>query len=693
MRDSGGDMADHERMRAPLEPANRPQAFRGTGRVFGSLRQDVVLATIVLLAIALMLVPVPTAVVDLLLAANLALGLVMLSSVVLLADPLRLAAFPSLLIIATLVRLAANVSTTRLILGGADGGAVVRAFGNVVFADSVVVGLVVFALITVIQFVVIARGAERIAEVTARFMLDALPGKQQAIDADVRAGAIDRHEASRRRARLATESQFFGSMDGAMKFIKGDAIATVIVVMINLLGGMIVALGQQGMSLGEAAATYSVLSIGEGLAAQVPALMAAAAAGILVARRARDGSATRDDGALGFDLFSQLGATPAALVVSGLVLLLLAVLPGMPMAPFAILAIVCLLAAYGRKLWQPRRAHIAVSQRLWDGLTVPSGHAEGVLPWPVDAHHEPAGGEAIYVVLGAQVASNLTATTLGPELAALGLMRERVSQRLGFALPPIVLIAPSANAAVALPPISLASDEICLVWRGVARSWQRVSFADDPKGVADALALGLLEAAHTLITSDVARAWCVAFAATPHRAALIGEVVPARASLAEITELLRELAREQVGVADLEAILRAIATTPASDGSEMLRLARIRLTLSDQITQSVAEGQVVAAWHIDPLAEDAIRGAITQRGAQAHLALTPELASELVEATKRALAGQDAVPFSSQTILVPGDIRYHVRALLAPELPHVAVVAHGELRPGAIVVPRGQIAI
>lgn len=686
-------MADQARARGTSDDLASSLAARGARRILGSHRQDVVLAAIVLLAIALMLVPVPTVVVDLLLAANLALGLVMLSSVVLLADPLRLAAFPSLLIIATLIRLAANVSTTRLILGGADGGAVVRAFGNVVFADSVVVGLVVFALITVIQFVVIARGAERIAEVTARFMLDALPGKQQAIEADVRAGAIDRHEASRRRARLATESQFFGSMDGAMKFIKGDAIATVIVVMINVLGGMIVALGQQGLSLGEAAATYSVLSIGEGLAAQVPALMAAAAAGILVARRARDGNATRDDGALGFDLFSQLGATPAALIVSGLVLLLLAVLPGMPAAPFAILGGVCLLAVYGTNLWQPRRAQVAVSAQLWRGIEIPRGPDERGLAWPAAPAGEGADDESIYILLGERAANAVTAR-LPSELAALAHMRDLASQRLGFVLPPIVLIAASPQAPVALPAVSLASDEICLVWHRVARGWQRVAAGTEPNTLADAVARGLLETAHTLISSEVTRAWCVAFAATPHRAALLGEVVPGRASYAEFTELLRELAREQVALADLETILRAIATTPAGDGSAATQLARIRIALSDQITQGVAEGQRVGAWHIDPLAEDAIRGAIMQRGEQAYLALAPALAGELVEATKRALAGQAVDPFGlPPTIVVPGDIRWHVRALLAPELPHVAVVAHDELRPGAIVVPRGQIAI
>ncbi|MDH4278833.1 MAG: flagellar biosynthesis protein FlhA, partial [Acidimicrobiia bacterium] len=236
--------------------------------------------------VGLMILPLPSPVIDLLLSINIGFAVMLLLSTILAQRTIDLDSFPSLLLIATLFRLALNVSTTRLILGTGSAGSVVEAFGSFVVGGSVVVGLVVFLILVVIQFVVITNGASRVAEVGARFTLDALPGKQMAIDADLGAGLIDEIEARVRREEVAQEADFYGAMDGASKFVKGDAIAGVLVTIINLIGGLAIGVAQQGMSFSDAVARYSILTVGDGLVSQVPALLISVASGILVTRTA-----------------------------------------------------------------------------------------------------------------------------------------------------------------------------------------------------------------------------------------------------------------------------------------------------------------------------------------------------------------------------------------------------------------------
>ena len=250
---------------------------------------DIALAGVVVLIVAMMIIPLPTWILDLLIAANMSVAVILLLVAIYVSDALKIATFPTMLLITTLFRLALEVSATRLILLKADAGHVIHAFGNFVVAGNLVVGAVIFFILTIIQFIVISKGSERVAEVGARFTLDAMPGKQMSIDAELRAGHIDHNEARRRRAALARESQFFGSMDGAMKFVKGDAIAGIIVLLTNIVGGLIIGIVQKGMDAGDAAKTYTILTIGDGLVAQIPALIISTAAGIIVTRVASRG--------------------------------------------------------------------------------------------------------------------------------------------------------------------------------------------------------------------------------------------------------------------------------------------------------------------------------------------------------------------------------------------------------------------
>src|SRR3954467_14572365 len=282
-------------------------------------------------AIVLMLVvPLPAAVLDLLLALNITAALLILLVSMQIKRPLDFAVFPSLILIATLFRLALNVSSTRLVLTDGYAGKVIEAFGHFVISGSLVVGLVIFVILTIIQFVVITNGAGRVAEVGARFTLDAMPGKQMAIDADLNAGLINETQARRRRQEVTAEADFYGSMDGASKFVKGDAIAAIIITLINLIGGFAIGVMQRGMAPGDAVSTFSLLTVGDGLVSQIPALLLSTATGVIVTRSASEGD-------MGSDLLAQLGRYRQPVRIAGGAALALCLIPGLPKLPFLVI--------------------------------------------------------------------------------------------------------------------------------------------------------------------------------------------------------------------------------------------------------------------------------------------------------------------------------------------------------------------
>ncbi|MCG6122393.1 MAG: flagellar biosynthesis protein FlhA [Microvirga sp.] len=295
-------------------------------------RQDLVFAFFFVLIVAMLVLPLPTWLIDALLAFNLTISLVVLISTTYLRSPLEMSSFPSIILLTSIMRVALSVATTRLILATGDPGALIVAFGEFVISGNLVVGLVIFLIIAVVQFMVVTKGAERISEVSARFTLDALPGKQMSIDNDVRAGDITAEEAREKRQTLQLEMQFHGAMDGAMRFVKGDAIAGLIIVFINLVGGMTIGMVQRGLSAGEAGRLYVLLSVGDGLIAQIPAMFIALAAGTIVTRVTTDKSSN-----LGRDITRQIGADPKALGVGGVVALAMGFIPGFPTVVFFIL--------------------------------------------------------------------------------------------------------------------------------------------------------------------------------------------------------------------------------------------------------------------------------------------------------------------------------------------------------------------
>lgn len=314
-----------------------PRKFLRRFKLVG-IRQDIVLAVVLLMAVLMMILPLPTFLVDMLIAINITFSVILLLVAIYLNDPLDLSVFPSLLLITTLYRLSLTVSTARLVLLEHDAGEIVSAFGHFVVGGNLAVGLVIFSIITIVQFIVITKGTERVAEVCARFSLDGMPGKQMSIDGDLRTGVIDAVQAKVLRQHVQQESHFLGAMDGAMKFVKGDAIAGIIVMLVNIIGGIVIGVVQNNMSFDEAIQTYSVLSIGDGLCGQIPSLLISLSAGIIVTRVPGDKPQN-----LAVELAGQVGRQPQALVMTAGVLILFAMIPGFPFLDFFVLA--CLTAA------------------------------------------------------------------------------------------------------------------------------------------------------------------------------------------------------------------------------------------------------------------------------------------------------------------------------------------------------------
>ena len=295
---------------------------------------DVILVGLIVAVVMLMIIPMPPLALDILIAINMTIGILLLLSAVYVTKPLDFSTFPTVLLISTLFRLAISISTTRMILTEMDGGSIIQQFGEMVAGGNLVVGLVVFLIITVVQFIVISKGAERVAEVAARFSLDAMPGKQLSIDSDLRSGILSKDEAREKRRTLELESKLHGSLDGAMKFVKGDAIASIIIVLVNLIGGLGIGMMYHGMSVGHAATTFSILTIGDGLVAQVPALFSAMAAGLLVTRTT-DEDRDRD---LGPAIARQISGKPHVLMIAGGLAVLLGLVPGFPTIVFLVIA-------------------------------------------------------------------------------------------------------------------------------------------------------------------------------------------------------------------------------------------------------------------------------------------------------------------------------------------------------------------
>ncbi len=682
-------------------------------------RNDIVLAVLIVSIIFMMILPLPTSLVDVLIGTNMTLSAILLMVAMYLPSPLAFSSFPSVLLVTTLFRLGISIATTRLILLQGDAGHIIETFGNFVVGGNLIVGLVVFLILTIVQFVVITKGAERVAEVAARFSLDAMPGKQMSIDADLRAGTIDMDEARKRRSTVEKESQLYGAMDGAMKFVKGDAIAGLIIVAVNLLGGMLIGTMQRGLSAGEAVQVYSILTIGDGLIAQIPALFIAICAGIIVTRvQTGEGGPSN----VGKDIGAQVLAQPRALLIASAVALGMGLIPGMPTLTFLALAAVVgtigfVLLRNTRKVVDEKTGEITEIPALAaDGQPAPKPRAEGgaefapTLPLMMDVaaglqRHFDADElneelikirRALYFDLGVPFPGiQLRFNDALPENTYLILLSEvPVSQ--GQLRPGHVLVRDTEQNLQALQ-VPYATDKPFLP--GIPSLWTEASHVP----MLTAAGIPCLDA-HQILT------WHLAFVLKKYSSDFIGiqetrflltamedrfpdlvkealRVMPVQ----KIAEIMQRLVSEDISVRNLRAVLEALIEWGQKEKDSVLLTEYVRVSLKRHISYKYSSGQnILPAYLLAPNVEETVRGAIRQTSAGSYLALDPNATKKLVENIRKTV-GDIAANTRKPVLLTSMDIRRYLRKMIEQDLYELPVLSYQELTQEINVQPLARV--
>jgi type III secretion protein V len=683
--------------------------------------QDLMLVALLISVIFMIVLPLPTIVVDTLIATNMSIAVLLLMVAIYIETPLAFSAFPSVLLITTLFRLALGISTTRLILLQGDAGEIVRTFGEFVVAGNLVVGLVVFLIITIVQFVVITKGSERVAEVSARFSLDAMPGKQMSIDSDMRAGTIDLEEAKRRRGLVEKESQLFGAMDGAMKFVKGDAIAGLIIVFVNIVGGLAIGTMQRGMTMGEAGELYTILTIGDGLVAQIPALFISITAGIIVTR-----VTTEESHDLGRDIGGQVFSDPRTLQIAAIVLAGFALIPGFPKPVFLTLALV---AGAGGFALRRKRRKIAEQDDAAAAESMPAAAAaaDGKAPRARRTGEERA-EFALTVPVMLDVADNLQ-QTIRPQLLNDELLKVRraLYYDLGVPFPGIHL-----RFNERLPPNSyyVLMQEIPMSQGALRPGW--LFLRDDVEHL-DLLGIGyengdaflpgldtiwveeqyredLVKAGIAFMDAPQILTWHLSFLLKKYAGDFIGiqetrylltqmegsfgelvKEVQRVMPLQKITEILQRLVSEEISIRNLRTVLEALIEWGQKEKDTVLLTEYVRSSLKRYISYKHSSGQnILPAYLFTPDVEDTVRNAIRQTSAGSYLALDPSVARKLVANTKKKV-GQLRRHKQRPVLLTSMDVRRYIRKLIEGELYELPVVSYQELTQEITVQPLSRI--
>jgi type III secretion protein V len=671
---------------------------------------DLLLAGLVVAVIVMMALPLPPWALDILVAVNISAGIVLLLIALFVPSPLAFSTFPSVLLITTLFRISLNVATTRQILLHAHAGDIIDAFGRLVVGGSLIVGLVVFLIITVVQFIVVAKGAERVAEVGARFTLDALPGKQMSIDADTRSGVITQAEAIVRRRELVLESQFYGAMDGAMKFVKGDAIAGIVIVLVNLLGGIAIGTLVMDLGFGVAVQRYSVLSIGDGLVTQIPALFVSIAAGIAITRTAPDSSAN-----LGQQIGRQMGTQPRALILSSLVMALFAAVPGFPTATFLILAAAVAFAGFTLTRQQARAvghlAQSAVPAAAREGDATPVLLQTGRAVGPVASAFRLELGPALADAVGApgldqalRHERTLLREHFGIPFPGLALQRVESMQPDSFAM----VVQDLIDTAVTLPPgaalaLGRPSHEklagLTLIEGAVPALLSPCQWV--PQDLADELAEGGVEV--LLPAQIIARVVTRVMQQNSNAVLGVQEVrqllreiegrfpdlvreAQALLPLPRLADLMAALARERVPLVDFPGLLQAVVTQGSGGPADLAALFEsVRMALARNIVarQMNPGDKTLGVVALDAEFEGRLRASLTIRPDGPVFALSPEVAEA---AQKALLAGFEAASARRvTTLIVPADLRRASSRLFRSVLPRCVWVSHEELSASAMV--------
>ncbi len=672
---------------------------------------NLLLALGVIGILGIMIVPLPAFLLDLLLTLDLALSLVILMVTLYATEPLQLSVFPTILLGMTLFRLALNVASTRLILQKGYAGQVIDAFGNFLVGGNTVIGLVIFAILAIIQFLVITKGSGRVAEVAARFTLDAMPGRQMAIDADLNAGIIDEREARARRDAIARAADFYGAMDGASKFVRGDAIAAIVITLVNILGGFVIGVLQRGMGVAEAASVYTRLTVGDGLVTQIPALLVSTAAGILVTRAA---TATN----LGSEVAGQLLFQPRAAIVVAVILLVFGLLPGLPTLPFLALAAVTGFVGVSARGGAPAAAKTAPEEdeeprrkedekeRLKEVLQV----------------------DPVEIEIGYGLIPMVDAKTPGNLLDRITLLRRQLAQEFGFVVPPIRIRdnarLRSREYAVKLKGVRIAGGELAGEYHlamnpgtatgkisgiethepafGLPAVWIPESQRPNAEAmgytvvepvavVATHLAEVVKSHAHEILSRQDVQS--LLDTAKERNKAVVEELVPGVLSVGAVQRVLTNLLRERVSIRDLPTILEALADAGAEtrDVGLLAELARQRLGRSIVKPYLDAEGRLHAAVLARDV-EEALHAHLVTTDAGKEAGLPAETKERIVGEVTRAI--EKGLASGRQPVLLcSAAARPVARRLLEPYFPTIPVLSFKEVPFGTEVRSVGRVEV
>lgn len=681
-----------------------------------SLVADIALAMLCVLVVIILMIPLPTELIDLFLVLNLSVSVLILLTALNIVDPLELAIFPQLLLVTTLFRLAVNVSTSRAILLNADAGHVVDTFANFVIGGNYVVGVVIFLILMVIQFIVITEGAKRVAEVAARFTLDAMPGKQMSIDADFNAGLIDAEEAKKRRRDLEKASNFFGTMDGANKFVRGDAIAGILITLINILGGFAIGVLMKGMELQEAAARYLTLSIGDGLVSIIPAFLISISAGFVTTRAISESNMAQD-------LKTQLLSNYKSLALASIFLIAFGFIPGMPKHFFFTLSVIFLLTAFIAYRKSVKKSQMVVEEE--EDAVIPEQEVkkpENVLQ-VMEVH-------PLALEMGLDLIPLVDPSQGGDLLDRVVPMRVQIAMELGFVMPGIQFkdnlnLRPNEYS-IKVKGIEVARGEILMgymlaiqqpdtdvsqelvgfptkdpafgtpaVWVAgyeAQRAAQLGYMVTDPTNVLITHVAEIVKSyAHEILSRQEVQV--MVNKVKEKHPVVVKELIPELLSLGGVQKVLQNLIRERVSIRDLATILERLTDFSKINQDPDTLSELTRQSLSRQICSNLSNEQnIIPVITLDPKVEQAVQESIQQTAQGAVLALNPQVSQQILaklanEVQSATNAGHNPV------VLCNPQIRPHVKKLTERNFPALTVLSYNEIAPKIKIQSIGNVSI
>lgn len=675
---------------------------------------DVLIAVAIVIIVVMMIIPLPTLLLDLLICLNITIALLVVMSVIYNKEALDLSIFPSLLLVTTLFRLALNISSTRLILLDGYAGEVITAFGNFVVGGNPVVGFIVFIILVGINFIVITKGSERVAEVSARFTLDAMPGKQMAIDADLNQGAITDAQAKVRREKIQHEADFFGAMDGASKFVKGDAIAAIVIMLINISGGFVIGMLQRNLSALQALQQYTLLTVGEGLVSQIPALLISTATGLIVTRAGAEGN-------LGADMVSQLFRNDRIFFILSGVLAFFAIVPGLPGIPFSVLAVLCFFI--GRALKQSTAATAAqeakteksVQQQQKKKATSPENIVSLLQVDPMELE------------IGYSLIPLVDTGQGGDLLDRIVMIRRQCALELGLVVPTIrirdnIQIKPNAYI-IRLKGVEIAKGELMLDHYLAMNSgtvFEEVPGIETTEPAFGLPALWIPESereqaelnGYTVVDAVSVLATHLTEVIKSHAAEILGrqeaqnlvdnlkktnktlveEVVPDLLTVGEVQKVLQNLLAERISIRDMETIFEVLSDYARATKDTEILTEYVRHAMARQITQANVQNGQLPCVTLDPALENRIAGGVQRTDRGSYVSLDPDSMKKLIDSLNNELQKLTNMGYQPIVLTSPA-VRLYFRKLVERSVPGIIVLSQAEIEQSVEIQILGVVKI